>query len=147
MASRKLKIAGLLLLAACWLTLVATTPAFAVNPSPQGVIKHVIVVIQENRTPDSLFYADDDLFAAGGNVRPPTTPVCKQPDTGKQGTVPLVAYPLDNPCFDPKHLHPDWLAMYNSGAMDGACNIGKTWHGDQDQQTCRATLQPGRQQS
>jgi phospholipase C len=30
-----------------------------------GVVQHVIVVIQENRTPDNLFHEDSELVANG----------------------------------------------------------------------------------
>jgi hypothetical protein len=95
--------------------------------SPQGTIKHVIIVIQENRTPDNLFYANAALWNNGGNVRPPG-PVpsgdCRIPpnDNGQLYTIPLTTYRLDA-CFDTKHQHWDWTTSYRSGHMDGACLI------------------------
>lgn len=110
--------------------------AQAINHSPQGVIKHVIIVVQENRTPDSLFYDDLALYQAGGNVRPTSTPVCKKWDNNghitETGPVPMVAYPLDNACFDNRHSHQNWLNMYDRptqgqpGDMQGACMISVT---------------------
>ena len=59
--------------------LLCTTAAFAQMPA--GVIKHVIVVMQENRTPDNLFGADTTLISKGANIfnftnpQPPEIPV------------------------------------------------------------------------
>jgi hypothetical protein len=114
-------------LATCLLASLSLKCAHATDVPPQGVIKHVIIVIQENRTPDNLFYADQTLYDNGGNVRPTSMPSCKY--NGNPYSIPLRGYPLDV-CFDTKHQHQDWIATYDSpgpgqpGQMDGACNIG-----------------------
>lgn len=90
-----------------------------VNNLPQ--VHHVIIVIQENRTPDNLF--GSDAFSSSPQL--PGANLAKQ---GKclGSTVPLTSYTLDA-CFDPDHAHlqpyPSWIQMYNKGAMDGACEI------------------------
>jgi phospholipase C len=78
-------------------------------------IQHVIVIVQENRTPDNLFGADHALIAAGAHLVPAGN--C-------QGqTITLTSWQLDA-CFDPDHSHkPGWLNTYDGGKMDGSCNI------------------------
>jgi len=75
-------------------------------------------VIQENRTPDNLFHNDQTLVDNGGNVRPPG-------DQGKCGDTPitLTAARIDT-CYDTRHGHIDWVNSFNSGQMNGACNVG-----------------------
>lgn len=78
-------------------------------------IQHVIVIVQENRTPDNLFGADRALIDAGAHLLP--TGSCQ----GR--SIELTPWPLDA-CFDPNHGHkPGWLNTYDGGRMDGACNI------------------------
>jgi len=91
---------------------------------PNTKFQHVIIVIQENRTPDNLF--GSDAFAAhpqlpgadlarGGECEsiPPQPPY----------TVPLESINLGNVC-DPHHGHEfSWVKSYDGGAMDGACII------------------------
>jgi hypothetical protein len=78
---------------------------------------HVIVIVQENRTPDNLFGADTALISAGAHIVPAGH--CHG------ATIPLTAWQLDA-CFNPSHTHPAWLAMYDNGAMDGACDVSKS---------------------
>lgn len=76
-------------------------------PGPHGLIGHVMIVVQENRTPDNLFHG-----LAGA-------------DTANEGTdsagnvVPLVPVPLAT-TYDLGHSHADFEAMYDGGRMDGA---------------------------
>jgi phospholipase C len=95
----------------------------ALAQTPNTPIKHVIVVIQENRTPDNLFQ-DTNLVNAGGDiVSPQTGGYCHI--AGEQGhhnhQVALKAIPLKS-CDDPDHSHAGWMHGYNGGYMDGACN-------------------------
>ncbi len=95
------------------LALLATTVAMAQNQ----YIKNVIVVIQENRTPDNLFQAPT-LITAGADIVEPTT-------GGLCGTTsqPLGGRNLAD-CADPDHSHiPSWNNSYDGGAMDGACTV------------------------
>jgi phospholipase C len=89
------------------------------NNLPQ--VQHVVIVIQENRTPDNLF--GSDAFK--------DQPQLPGADLAQQGnclgaSVPLAPFEL-NACFNPDHghlsPHPSWEQMYNQGQMDGACNI------------------------
>jgi phospholipase C len=77
-------------------------------------LQHVIVIVQENRTPDNLFGADTALIRAGAHIVPAGH--CHGT------TIPLAAWQLDA-CFNPSHTHPAWLAIYDNGAMDGACDV------------------------
>jgi len=78
-----------------------------------SAIQHIIVVVQENRTPDNLFQ-DSNLIMAGADIV--QTGACAL--TG----IPLKPRPLAD-CYDLNHYHSAWKNMYDSGKMDGACNI------------------------
>jgi phospholipase C len=82
--------------------LIALPSAFA-----QQQIGHVIVIFQENRSPDNLFHGlpNADIANTGINSK------------GKQIT--LTPLPLAN-TFDPDHHHPAFVRMYDGGKMDGA---------------------------
>jgi hypothetical protein len=75
-------------------------------------IQHVIVVIQENRTPDNLF-GSNPAFENGVNIT----------NVGKMGgsSVNLQSTPMYT-CYDLGHMHKDFLAMWDNGNMDGAYN-------------------------
>jgi phospholipase C len=80
------------------------------NPFRGHNIKHVIVIFQENRTPDNLFHSlpNADIADRGKN--------------SKGETIPLVAEPLAIE-YDLDHSHPAFVAMYDDGKMDGADKI------------------------
>jgi len=80
-------------------------------------IQHVIIVIQENRTPDNLF--GSDAFA---NQR--QLPQADLATTGLCGTntPPLQSIRLGDGC-DPGHGHGDCKKTYTLGGMNGACKI------------------------
>ena len=92
-----------------------TVLANAQSPKPQ----HIIVVIQENRSPDNLFQ-DQNLINNGADIWDVTKPfACKY----SPYSVPVYAGPL-KACFDPNHAHhPSWVNTYDGGKMDGACGI------------------------
>jgi hypothetical protein len=105
------------------LLLLATLGAtLAYAQGPQGTIQHVIIVIQENRTPDNLFHEDAALWnnGNGGHVRPPSDQGPCQGHSPVQLSGAKLAV-----CFDPDHSHllphPSWTNMYDNGLMDGAC--------------------------
>ena len=76
-------------------------------------IQHVVVIFQENRTPDNLFHglAGADIANEGVN------------SAGQ--TVPLAPLPLANN-YDLSHSHEAFVKMYDGGKMDGADKIGVT---------------------
>ena len=76
------------------------------SPAAQK-IQHVVVIFQENRTPDNLFHGlpNADIANSGKN---------------SQGqTVPLTPIGLANG-YDLNHKHSAFLNMYDGGKMDGA---------------------------
>jgi phospholipase C len=106
------------------------------NNIPQ--VQHVIIVVQENRTPTNLFHEDTTLIANGAHVRPANdsgscgailqNPVkgCA-PATPDGLLIPLAPTPLAAPNYGPNHEHyPDWQCTFDNGAMDGACHATET---------------------
>ncbi len=82
----------------------------AVPPS-SGKIQHVLVIVQENRTPDNLFH-DPVLIARGADIA--------QSGINSAGqTVPLSPIALANN-YDLSHAHSAFVSMYDLGKMDGA---------------------------
>src|SRR5271170_2851513 len=85
-------------------------------PSSSQYIQHVVVIFQENRTPDNLFQdpvlikAGADIAQSGKNVKSPT------------GTTTLTPTSLVTN-YDLSHAHAAFIKMYNNGNMDGADNI------------------------
>ncbi len=73
---------------------------------PGSKIKHVIVLIQENRTVDNLFNG----FPGANTVQYGKT------HTG--ATVALKPMPFEEP-WDPDHSHQAWVTDYDRGKMDG----------------------------
>jgi len=80
-----------------------------------GKIQHVVVIVQENRTPDNLFH-DPVLIARGAEIASSGVNSYGQ-------TIQLTASSLDID-FDLGHAHTDFLAMYDGGRMDGGNRVG-----------------------
>lgn len=94
---------------------IATTKTRIAYPSP---IKHVVFLIQENRTPDTLFQtlltypgvdaSKYDIASSGlANVN------------GQQEMITLTPRTLSTD-YDLGHSHKDFMLMWDNGAMDGA---------------------------
>jgi phospholipase C len=80
-------------------------------PQPAPSIQHIVVIVQENRTPDNLFQ-DPVLIARGADIR--------QSGINSLGqTIALAASPLSMD-YDLDHSHKAFEAMYDNGKMDGA---------------------------
>ena len=80
------------------------------SPPPPGKIQHVVVIFQENRTPDNLFQ-DPILIAHGAHIA----------NSGKTSTgqvVPLQPTPLVE-AWDMGHSHHNFLTAWDNGGMDG----------------------------
>jgi len=87
------------------------------SASGTGVIQHIVIIFQENRTPDNLFQ-DPVLIARGADIASsgvnslgqtiPLSPI----DLGTTGSVPQD--------YDLLHSHASFVAMYDGGKMDGA---------------------------
>ena len=83
-------------------------------PPTQGKIEHVVVIFQENRTPDNLFQ-DPVLISRHADI--------VQSGVNSLGqTIPLSIIPLAN-TYDLDHSHGAFVAMYDNGKMDGADKI------------------------
>ena len=76
------------------------------HAGPSGIIGHVIIIIQENRTPDNLFQGlpGADIHNSGLN--------------SKGQTVPLHAVKLEAH-YDLVHSHPALVTEWDNGKMDG----------------------------
>jgi len=121
----------LLVLMLCAVVLLVTlnscggaSSASGTTPTSTAKIQHIIVVFQENRTPDNLFH-DQVLINAGADIASSGLNSSGQ-------TVPLGMTPLGID-YDLSHTHPAFLAMYDGGKMDGAdkvavlCPQGAAW--------------------
>ena len=95
-------------------------------------VQHVIIVIQENRTPTNLFHEDQNLISNGAHVVPtnnqgPCGPIFSQPpdktcvshDSGSF-TLTGIDY-ADSPGANHEH-YPGFFCTYNNGGMNGACH-------------------------
>jgi hypothetical protein len=99
---------------AAWVALFAAAQCPAQFRAQNTPIQHIIVIIQENRSPDNLFYADQNLVRSGAHLV----------GSGKcyDTQIALTPWRLDA-CFDPDHSHAgSWVPSYDSGKMDGACS-------------------------
>jgi phospholipase C len=88
-----------------------------------SAIQHIVVVVQENRTPDNLFQ-DPVLTAAGADIA--QSGACTL-DGHAPDNLPLRPRPLAD-CYDLNHYHVGWKGMYDGGQMDGACTVPPTTH-------------------
>jgi phospholipase C len=79
-------------------------------PPPQAKMEHIVVIFQENRTPDNLFHGlpNADIATTGAN------------SAGQM--IPLTPITLAND-YDLSHAHSAFVAMYDNGKMDGADKI------------------------
>jgi phospholipase C len=88
-----------------------------VTVRPVSKIQHVVIIFQENRTPDNLFQDPvlisngADIVKSGMNSLGQTIPL-SQIDLGTAGSVP------DD--YDLSHAHSAFVSMYDNGKMDGA---------------------------
>lgn len=100
----------------------ALLATFAAATNNISQVQHVIVIIQENRTPDNLFHEDPALIAHA-HVQPPGN---QGPCNTTGQNIALFGTTLYT-CWDPEHNHsqptPSWTDMWDNGKMDGACNI------------------------
>jgi phospholipase C len=88
--------------------------SISTTPPPPAKIQHVVVVFQENRTPDNLFQ-DPNLIARGADI--------VQSGTNSLGqTIPLTPLALAGN-YSPDHSHSSFVKMYDGGKMDGADKI------------------------
>jgi phospholipase C len=84
---------------------------------PAGTIKHVVVIVQENRTPDNLFH-DPVLIARGADI-------ASSGLNTKGQTIPLTPSPLGID-YDLDHSHHAFVELYNNGNMNGGDRVAAT---------------------
>jgi len=90
-------------------------PSLTAKGGPSsGRIQHVVVIFQENRTPDNLFH-DPVLIARGADIASSGVNSSGQ-------TVQLTATSLAGD-YDLSHAHSAFLQMYDNGKMDGADQV------------------------
>ena len=90
-----------------------SSPSTTVTAS-SSKIKHVVVIFQENRTPDNLFH-DQNLINAGADIVSSGTNSLGQ-------TIQLTPTSLGVD-YDLSHAHSAFVAMYDGGKMDGANKV------------------------
>ena len=95
----------------------ATLVAHAQIPYPNP-FKHVVVIIQENRTPDNLFRG---LLSWTG-INPANYNIATSGLNSKGQIIQLTPVPL-GVNYDLRHDHSSFRAMYDGGKMDGADRI------------------------
>jgi len=125
-------ICGLLSLAGFLLSINGCGGGNVVSAPPQPVpsIQHIVVIFQENRTPDNLFH-DPVLIARGADIA--------QSGLNSLGqTIALTPTSLSGD-YDLDHSHKAFEAMYDNGKMDGANLVSVMCNGE----TCpKSTVVP-----
>ena len=97
------------ILGAACAALLTQLPATArANPTK---FQHIVIIVQENRTPDNLFHGLQKFL--------PQADIADSGVNSKGVTIPLKPISLMTH-FDLGHLHPDFVRMYDGGKMDGA---------------------------
>jgi len=86
------------------------SPSTGNGPLLSSLFDHIVLIVQENRTPD-------DLFGSNPNFEPGVD-IATSGLNSKGQTIPLASVPLAG-CYDPGHGHYDFQQAYDSGAMDG----------------------------
>jgi phospholipase C len=109
-----MKLAAQRLLVLFWF---GTMVAHAQVPYPNP-FKHVVVVVQENRSPDNLLHG---LLTWPG-INPKNYAIATVGLNSKGQVIPLTRVPLGS-SYDLDHSHAAFLAMYDGGKMDGADKI------------------------
>jgi phospholipase C len=89
------------------------TPHATPTATPSTSIEHVVIIVQENRTPDNLFHGLAGADIANSGL-----------DTSGD-SITLQPVPLAN-TYDLDHAHAGFLDMYRDGKMDGANTVPVT---------------------
>jgi phospholipase C len=90
-----------------------TSPPSQAPFAPQNYIKHVVFIVQENRSFDNLFYGYPGADTATSGV------------TSTGATVQLQPTGIFT-CYDPNHNEVDFLTEFDGGKMDGFNLVGFT---------------------
>src|SRR5215467_11720172 len=94
-----------------------TAVARAQIPFPNP-LKHVVVIVQENRTPDNLFHG---LLSWPG-INPRNYEIATSGVSSMGQAITLTPVPLGN-SYDLSHAHSAFVKMYHGGKMDGADKV------------------------
>lgn len=91
-------------------------------------VQHVVIVVQENRTPTNLFLQDQTLINHGAHI---VSTLQVSDKCGNSKGFALQSTGLFT-CWDTGHNYdlpkaPDWMNMWDKGGMDGACQISVSW--------------------
>ena len=91
----------------------AALAAVSLSSGAQAVplFSHIIVVFQENRTPDNIF-GSNPTFEPGVDI-------ATSGQDSRGNTIALKAEPI-NSCYDLGHSHMSFTLAYRGGKMDGA---------------------------
>lgn len=113
-----------------------TSPPLAMTPQPQpqvSTFRHIVVIFQENRTPDNLFQG---LCSApfGSSASCSATPAAGQYDVQTDGWLDQksasgVIHPATVPLaskYDMDHSHAAFAAMCDADTVTGACRMDGT---------------------
>jgi hypothetical protein len=110
---------------------------------PQNLFSHIIIIVQENRTPDNLFGSYPGLGSSCGSENDPFETGVDIDNGGPSnlagrticsyelvdGTNGLVNSAWNEGGGDHSH-GPDWVSQWDDGVMDGACYSGYTYQGN-----------------
>ena len=83
-------------------------------PPPPGKIHHVVVIFQENRTPDNLFQ-DPVLISKGADI-------FKSGKDSKGNTIPLTKVSLKAD-YNPGHGHDAFMDQCDLNSVSGQCQM------------------------
>jgi phospholipase C len=82
-----------------------------------AVVQHVVVIFQENRTPDNLFQ-DPVLISRGADIA--SSGINSKGQTLPLGPIDLGTTGSNPQNYDLSHAHSAFVSMYDGGKMDGA---------------------------
>jgi len=85
--------------------------AFGAASADIPQVQHIVVIFQENRSPDNLFH--------GLQAYLPAADIADSGVNSKGQTITLTPVPLAD-AYDLGHQHSSFLSMYDNGKMDGA---------------------------
>jgi phospholipase C len=86
-------------------------------PPTAAKVQHVVIIFQENRTPDNLFQ-DPVLIAKGADIA--SSGVNSTGQTIRLSPIDLGTVGSDPDNYDLSHAHSAFVSMYDGGKMDGA---------------------------
>src|SRR5579863_4034468 len=97
-----------------------TSTGTLTTPPPTPKIEHVVILFQENRTPDNLFQ-DQKLINAGADIK--SSGLTSTGNTVQLAPIDLGTTGTNPQNYDLSHAHQAFVSMYDNGAMDGADKI------------------------